>query len=50
MISDARAMLAAIVRQGYDPFVTRPQLSRTARAGMLFGAVRSISEETLNSR
>ncbi|MDQ2787883.1 MAG: squalene/phytoene synthase family protein [Chloroflexota bacterium] len=50
VISDARAMLAAIVRQGYDPFVTRPQLSRTARAGTLFGAVRSISEETLHSR
>ncbi len=50
VISDARAMLAAIVRQGYDPFVARPQLSRTARAGKLFGAVRSISEETLNSR
>lgn len=50
MISDARAMLAAIVRQGYDPFVARPQLSRTARAGTIFGAVRSISEETLNSR
>jgi squalene synthase HpnC len=50
VISDARAMLAAIVRQGYDPFVARPQLSRTARAGTLFGAVRSISEETLNSR
>jgi len=50
VISDARAMLAAIVRQGYDPFVTRPQLSRTARASTLFGAVRSISEETLNSR
>jgi len=50
VITDARAMLAAIVRQGYDPFVTRPQLSRTARAGTLFGAVRSISEETLNSR
>ncbi len=50
IISDARAMLAAIVRQGYDPFVVRPQLSRTARAGTLFGAVRSISEETLHSR
>jgi len=50
IISDARAMLAAIVRQGYDPFVARPQLSRTARAGTLFGAVRSISEETLHSR
>lgn len=50
VISDARAMLAAIVRQGYDPFVVRPQLSRTARAGTLFGAVRSISEETLHSR
>ncbi len=50
VISDARAMLAAIVRQGYDPFVTRPQLSRTARAGTLFAAVRSISEETLHSR
>jgi phytoene/squalene synthetase len=50
MISDARAMLAAIVRQGYDPFVARPQLSRTARASTLFSAVRSISEETLNSR
>ncbi|MCA1669407.1 MAG: squalene/phytoene synthase family protein [Thermomicrobia bacterium] len=50
LISDARAMLAAIVRQGYDPFVTRPQLSRTARAGTLFGAMRSISEETLHSR
>jgi phytoene/squalene synthetase len=50
VISDARAMLAAIVRQGYDPFVARPQLSRTARASTLLGAVRSISEETLNSR
>ncbi len=50
MISDARAMLAAIVRQGYDPFVARPQLSRTARASTLFSAVRSISEETLHSR
>lgn len=50
VISDARAMLAAIVRQGYDPFVARPQLSRTARAGTFFGAVRSISEETLHSR
>ncbi|MHB8645534.1 MAG: squalene/phytoene synthase family protein [Thermomicrobiales bacterium] len=50
VISDARAMLAAIVRQGYDPFVARPQLSRTARAGKLLGAVRSISEETLHSR
>ena len=50
VISDARAMLAAIVRQGYDPFIARPQLSRTARAATLFGAVRSISEETLHSR
>ncbi len=50
IISDGRAMLSAIARQGYDPFVSRPQLSRTARAGTLFGAVRSISEETLNNR
>lgn len=50
VISDARAMLGVIIRQGYDPFVTRPQLSRTARAGTLLSAVRSISEETLNSR
>jgi len=50
IISDGRAMLNAIARQGYDPFVTRPQLSRTARAGTIFGAMRSISEETINSR
>lgn len=50
IISDGRAMLGAIVKQGYDPFVARPQLSRTARAGTFFGAVRSISEEALHSR
>ena len=50
LISDGRAMLAAIARQGYDPFVVRPQLSRAARAGKMLSAVRSISEETLHSR
>lgn len=50
IISDGRAMLGAIARQGYDPFVARPQLSRTARAGTFFGAVRSISEEAIHSR
>lgn len=50
VISDARAMLATIIRQGFDPFVARPHLSRAARAGKLFGAVRSISEETLHNR
>ena len=50
IISDGRAMLGAIVKRGYDPFVARPQLSRAARAGKLVGAVRSISEETLHSR
>jgi squalene synthase HpnC len=50
IVSDGRAMLNAIARQGFDPFVTRPQLSRTARAGTIFGAMRSISEETINSR
>ncbi len=48
IISDGRAMLSAIARQGYDPFLTRPHLSRTARAGTILGAVRSISEETLH--
>jgi squalene synthase HpnC len=50
ILSDGRAMLGAVVKQGYDPFVVRPQLSRTARAGKLLGAVRSISEEALHSR
>lgn len=50
IISDGRAMLGAIDRQGYDPFVARPHLSRTARAGTLIGAVRSISEEAIHSR
>lgn len=50
IISDGRAMLGTIARQGYDPFVARPQLTRTARAGTIFGAVRSISEETLHNR
>lgn len=50
IISDGRAMLGAIIKQGYDPFVARPQLSRTARAGTIFDAFRSISEEALHSR
>lgn len=50
LISDGRAMLAAIARQGYDPIATRPQLSRSAKAGTVFGAFRSIGAETLHSR
>lgn len=50
IISDGRAMLHAITRQGYDPFIARPHLSRTAKAGKIISAVRSISEETLHSR
>jgi squalene synthase HpnC len=45
LISDGRAMLAAIARHGYDPIVARPQLSRTAKAGTILGAVRSIGSE-----
>ncbi len=50
IISEGRAMIGMIVKQGYDPFVARPHLTRTARAGKLLGAVRSISEETLHNR
>lgn len=50
LISDGRAMLAAIARQGYDPIATRPHLSRSAKAGTFFGAFRSIGTETLHSR
>jgi squalene synthase HpnC len=50
LLSDGRAMLAAIARHGYDPIVARPQLTRTAKAGTILGAVRSIGSETLHIR
>jgi squalene synthase HpnC len=50
LISDGRAMLSAIARHGYDPIVARPQLSRTAKAGTILGAFRSMSSETLRIR
>ncbi len=42
LIADGNAMLTTIARQGYDPFVTRPMLSRFARAGSVVGAIRGM--------
>lgn len=40
LVADGRSMLAAVARQGYDPFIARPTLTRLERAGRVVGAVR----------
>lgn len=40
LVADGQAMLAAIMRGGFDPFAARPTLSRLDRAGRVVGAVR----------
>lgn len=48
LVADGQAMLAAIMRGGFDPFAARPTLTRLDRAGRVVGAVRFLGSLRLS--
>ncbi len=48
LVADGQAMLAAIMRGGFDPFAARPALTRLDRAGRVVGAVRFLGSLRLS--